>query len=175
MLRRNNKRGDASDIITFLIIIFFLAVSLLVAVFVNDILANDVIRGTQLNSTTVATDAAAQIDTITTKTVQRTFVMILAFLIIGMMVSSFMIRVHPIFLFLYIFILGITIFTAVPLANTYQMLIENTTLATIANQQTMTNWIMEHIVAILLGVGALSMIVLFGKFKNSTPGGSSDL
>lgn len=171
----NRKKGDASDIITFLVIVFFLAVSFLVVAFANNEIS-DVIKTTKLNSTNVSTSASDQIDTITTKTIQRSFVFIVAMLIIGMLISSFMVSVHPIFIFIYIFVLAVSIFSAVPLANTYEMLLNNALLSSIASQQTMMNWIMEKLVWVMLGVGALTMIVLFGKLRGNTgfSGGSSD-
>lgn len=175
MLNLNRKKGDASDIITFLVIVFFLAISFLVVAFANGKIS-DMIKTTDLNSTSVATNAANQIDTITSATLHRTFVFIVSMLIIGIMVSSFMVDVHPIFLFIYIFILAVAIFVAVPLANTYERLLNVEALSSIAAQQTMTNWIMEHLVKIILGVGGLSMIILFGKLRSGkgSTGGMSD-
>jgi len=169
------KKGDASDIVTFLIIVFFLGVSFLVVSFANNEFSN-IIKETKLNSTPVASSVTDKLDTITSTTLQKTFVFIVAMLIIGMMISAFMVDVHPVFLFIYIFILAITLFITAPLSNTYESLMNVDTLNPIASQQTMTNWIMEHLVGIMLGVGALSMIILFGKLRGGPglSGGSSD-
>ena len=168
---KNIKKGDASEIVTFLVIVFFLAVSFIVVIFANSKI-QEVIDSSVLNVTDVAVDSSEQITLMTTKTVQRGFVAIVAFLILGIMVSSFMVNVHPVFLFVYIFILAVSIFVAVPLANTYQMLIGFDVLSDIASQQTMINWIMEHLVLVILGTGALSMIILFGKLRGQSAGGS---
>lgn len=169
-----NKKGDASSIITFLIIAFFLAIALLVALFGVSKM-QEVIDTTVLNSSATAGNASAQIDTITTKTVDRAFAVIVGFLVIGMMVSAFMVRVHPIFLFIYIFVLAIAIFTAVPLANTYEDVMNTEVFSSIASNQTMMNWIMEHLVLVLVGAAALSMIVLFAKLRGGSPfGGTGD-
>lgn len=169
MINLKNKKGDVSDYFTFLILVFFLAISFLVVSFANNEISN-VIKTTALNDTSVAQSATDQIDSWVSTITQRGFVMIVAFLIIGMMVSSFMIRIHPIFFFLYLIFLGIAIFVAVPLANSYQMVMEAEALSSIASQQTMTNWIMQHLVLIMLAAGALSMIITFGKLFGSRGG-----
>ena len=171
-----NKKGDVTDYITFIIIIFFLAVSFLIVSFANDEIST-MIKTTEFNDTAVGVKAAAQIDLMTSTIVQRGFVMFLAFLIIGMMVSSFMVRISPVFLFMYIIFLAVSIFVAFPLANAYQLLIETSALSSIASQQTMTNWVMQHFAQILLGVGGLSIIITFGKLVSGAPlgAGSSDV
>jgi hypothetical protein len=160
MLR--GKRGDATEIIMFLVIIFFLAVSFITVIYVLTRF-KDVIVETPLNNSDASGQITDSIDTITTTTVQRGFVAMFAILIIGIMVFSFSVRVHPIFLFLYIIFLSVGILTAVFLSNIYKTFMEVDILASIASQQTMMTWIMQHIVLIMLGVGALSMVVLFSK------------
>ena len=157
------KKGDVNDYFVFLIILFFLAISFVVVAFTNDQLTR-VIKDSALNDTSVANPTIVnQMDMISTKTIQRGFVAIFGFLVIGVMVSAFLIRIHPAFIFLYIIFLSISLFIAAPLANAYQKVIESSTLSTIASQQNMMNWIMQHIVVIMVGVGALSMIVTFAK------------
>jgi len=160
MLR--NKRGDVSDIITFIIIVFFLAVSFLVVTFANDKIS-DTIKESALNDTADAETFTSSIDRMTTTSVQRGFVAIFAFLIIGMMASSFLVKIHPVFLFMYIIFLAIAMFVCVPLANTYEILMNANAITGVASQQTMINWIMEHFVIITLGTGALSMIFALAK------------
>lgn len=173
-MRSLKRKGDASSIVTFLILVFFLAVSFVVVGFANEKI-KEVVDTTVLNSTTVADDASTQLGNITSRTINYGFGAIIAFLIIGMMISSMMVKVHPVFLFIYIIVAAITIFVAVPLANSYQMIAENETLASVANQQTIITWIMQHLVLVLLGTAALSMIILFSKLGgNSGIGNGGD-
>ncbi|MBD3252884.1 hypothetical protein GF386_04080 [Candidatus Pacearchaeota archaeon] len=165
--KRRNKRGDASNFVTFIIVLFFLAVSFLIAAFVNDNIS-DVIKETDLNTTTYASSYTGAIDQMTTTTIQRGFAMIIAFLVIGMMISAFLIRIHPIFIFIYIITLGISLFAMIPIANTYEILIGTDALSSVADQQTMINWIMQYSVFILLGAGALSIIIIFAKLAGGT-------
>lgn len=169
-----NRKGDATDIIFFVIIIFFLAVSFIVVIFVNTKI-QQAISDTQLNDSQAFSDIDNAFNTINTVTVQRGFILMFAILLIGMQISAFLIRVHPIFFFVYIITIILSIFLGVFISNTYQLLIENATIATVADQQTMINWVMQHLVQISVGAWALSMLVLFGKlFANSGGLGVSD-
>lgn len=157
-----NRKGDVTDIITLIIIVFFLAVGLVVAAFANDKIKN-VIQDTVLNQTSASTTIVNSLDYITQTGIQRGFAFIFAFLLIGMMLSSFLVRVHPAWIFLYILFLGFAIIITVPLANTYQTIIESPALQEIAAQQTMITFIMQHSIKILIGAAALSWIILFAK------------
>lgn len=160
------KKADAPDVITFLIVIFFLAVSFIVVTFVVNQLKS-VITDTALNDTSPAADIVAGIDNMTTNTINKGFLLLFGFLIIGEIASAFMIKIHPVFLFIWIIFAGVGIFLGVFLGNAYQSLIAVDAFAEIAAKQTMINWVMEHIVMIMLGVAGLSMVVLFAKIPGS--------
>lgn len=160
MLR--NKKADASDGMIILIMVFFLAVSFIVVAFFNDKLST-IITTTALNQTSVAAQIGTTMDRITTNGIQQGFVMIFAFLVIGTMLSSFLVRVHPGFLFLYILLAGFTVIVGVVLANAYNAVIQNATLNPIAGQQTMITWVMTNIIKIMIATIALSVIVLLAK------------
>jgi hypothetical protein len=157
------RKGDPTDIILLLVIVFFLVVSLVVSLFDNNIIQHDVIGNTALNSSAAYESINDSFDNINLYGVQRGFVLFFGLLIIGILVSSFLIRVHPVFIFIYILTLGVAIFVSIYIANAYAMVVANPQLAEIAaNYSTMT-FVMQHITKILLAVGALSMIIIFGK------------
>ena len=83
------------------------------------------------------------------------------------MISSFLARTHPIFLFLYIIFLGITVFLATYLGNFYETFSSADIFVDTLASQTLINFVMNNIVKITLGVGALSMVILFSKFTTS--------
>jgi len=166
---KKNKKGDVTNIFTFIILVFFLAISFLIVAYTNSEFKN-FIQDSELNNTEVSQSSIDMLDNFTTKTIQRGFILIFAFIIIGMMISSFLVRIHPVFIFIYILFLGIAIFVGVPLANAYQQLMNTEVISTVAGQQTMINWVMEHFIMIILGVGGLSMIIVFGKLLGRTGG-----
>lgn len=165
-----DKKGDASETLMVLLIIVFLAISFIVVLFVNTKIQTIISDTEGLNSTTAAPSIISGLNEINLVTVQRGFIIFFAFLVIGVIISSFLIKIHPVFIFLYIITLAMTLFVAVFLSNIYDTMISNEQLATIATNQTMINWVMEHIVMIMLGVGALSMIVIFSKVFTAPSG-----
>ncbi len=174
MLRNITKKADPTDILLFLVIIFFLAVSLSVALFANSKI-KDMISTTDLNSTEAYESINESFGNINDFVAQRGFTLFFGILIIGIIVSSFMVRVHPTFIFLYIIILGVSIFTSIYLANAYALMVSNPQLMEIASKYAMMTWIMQNVAKILLAVGALSMIIIFGKIGGGTSGQEGDL
>jgi len=160
------KKGFLGDVLFILVILFFLAVGFLVVAFTNDIF-RDVVTETQLNASNSSTAIVDSLDTISTKTIQRGFAVMFGLLFIGIIVSSFLVRVHPVWFFIFLFVLAVTILLAVYLGNVYQDLTEVNALEDIASEQTMTNWIMEHIVVLTLVMGVLGIIITFSKIFSS--------
>jgi len=163
------RKGDPTDMILLLVMVFFLVISFVVALYTNE-KVHDIISTTALNQSDAYSSIDSAFTTINEFTVQRGFLLFFGILIIGILVSSYMIRVHPIFMFIYIITLIVAIFVAMYLGNAYELVVSNGQLATIADNYAMMTWVMEHITLILLGVGALSMIIIFGKIGG---GGSS--
>lgn len=166
------KKGDPTDIILFLVIVFFLVISLVVAIFVNTKIQT-IISTTVLNQSAAYDSINTSFSNVNDLGVQRTFTFIFGLLIIGIIVSSFLIRVHPVFMFLYIIMLAVTIFISIFLANSYALLVDNPLLMEIAEKYEMMTWVMQHVVKILIGVGALSMLIIFGKLGGGTSGSGS--
>jgi len=163
------RKGDPTDMILLLVMVFFLVISFVIALYANG-KVHEVISTTVLNQSDAYSSIDAAFTTVNEFTVQRGFLLFFGILIIGILVSSFMIRVHPVFMFIYIITLIVAIFVAMYLGNAYELVVSNGQLATIADNYAMMTWVMEHITLILLGVGALSMIIIFGKIGG---GGSS--
>jgi len=171
---RKNKRADATDIFLFLIIIFFLAVSFVVVGFANSKIKS-IIDTTALNESAAYSSISSSFGNINDFVVQRGFLVFFGILIIGMMVSAFLIRVHPVFIFLYIITLGVSIFVGIYLANTYEIIVSNGQFALLSENYAMLTFVMQNIATILLAVGALSMIIIFSKITIGSGGGSNDL
>jgi hypothetical protein len=166
------KKADPTDIVLLAIILFSLAVSLVTALYTNTIIQR-VISTTALNQSTAYASINTSFDRVNTHTVQQGFVMMFGLLIIGNLVSAFLIRVHPVFIFVYITTLAVSLWVGVYMANTYAMLVANPLFADFAAKYTMITYMMQHSIKILLGVGALGMIIIFGKIAGGGVGSSS--
>jgi len=163
-----NKRGDVSNIPVFMIILFFLAISFIVGVYTNDII-KDVINDPKMETSVTDTISGALI-TFNETTVQQAFVFAVAIMIIVMFISAFLVRIHPVFFFIYLLVLSFTLFMSVFISNIYHQFISVEQIANIASKQPMINYFMEHMVIIVLVVGIMSLIVTFAKKPSSIVG-----
>ncbi len=170
---KRNKRGDVSDVFVVLLIGIFLAISFVIVLYTNTQLRS-VISDTALNDTSAAPSILSAFDNINNNVVQRGYALMMGLLIVGVIVSSFLIRVHPAFLFLYIITTGVAIFVSVYLGNLYSSVAEVSEFAAIAAANPMITWFMQNIVMITLGVGVLSMIVVFSKIYSSPGAGGGE-
>ena len=159
------KKGDLPDMLIFLITVFILAIGLFIFAFIIPTISNG-LGNAGLNSSAEGVAAVNQMNSIGTNTIQNGFFLLFVGLIMSTMITSFLARTHPIFLFLYIIFLGITIFLATYLGNAYETLSSNPLFADTLASQSLINLVMNNIVKIALGVGALSMVILFSKFTS---------
>ena len=169
----NVKKGDPTDTTLFIIMVFFLAVSLVVVLYANTQIKN-VIDDTVLNSTTTYTSINESFTSINEEGINNGFILLFAFLIISMLVSAALIRVSPVFIIIYIITLLFATFVAMNLANTYELLVETNLLETLSSNYPSILWVMQHIAEILVATGVLSLIIIFAKPFGSG-GYSSDL
>lgn len=166
-----NKKGELSDMLIFLITIFALAIGLFILMFVTPKIS-DGLRVAGLNNSQEGNAAVEQLDNIGSNVINNGFLMLFVGLIISVFITSFLVRTHPIFLFLYIFLLGITVVLAFYLGNTYETFKNNEIFADMVENASFINIVMKYIAEITVAVGALSMIIVFSKFSsNNTSGG----
>ena len=159
---QQRRKADPTDIILLLVILFFIAVSFVVVGFANSKI-KEIIDTTALNQSTAHSSISASFKVINELTVQRGFLLFFGLLIVGILLSSFLIKVHPAFIFIYIVTLAVALFTAVYLANAYELIVSNAQLAALAANYAIMTWVMQNVVKIFLGVGALSMVIIFSK------------
>ena len=86
-----------------------------------------------------------------------------------MCISSFFIRIHPIWIFVYTLTGIIAIFLTVLLANTYSVFVASPAFAEIVEHQTYSLWVMRHSVIIMTASIILSLGLIFGKPGDSSP------
>ncbi len=159
------KKGDLPDMLIFLTTVFVLAVGLFVLAFVIPTIS-DGLAVAGLNDSTEGASAIQEMSRIGTSTIQNGFFLLFVGLIMATMISSFLARTHPAFLFLYVIFLAITIFLATYFGNFYETFSSTEIFADTLASQTLINFVMNNIVKISLGVGALSMVILFSKFTS---------
>ncbi len=170
-IRIKNKKGDVPDMLIFMVLVFAFAVILFVFTFIIPQLT-DGLRTGGLNNTPEGASAIDQLEDFGSDGIQRGFFLLFMGFIISTFITSFLVRTHPIFLFLYVFILALTILVGGYLGNAYEDLSHVPIFAEQLQNQSLINVVMDNYVIILLGVGALSMFIVFAKF--STFGSTGD-
>ena len=166
------KKGDITDPLIFLVTIFVFAVILSVIIF----LVPQIFGGLEdagLNNTAEARSSIETMKSFGSTTLQNGFFLLVIGLIMATLISSFLVDRHPIFLFLYILILGITVFVGVYLANAYDTLRNTDALSGVLATQGLMNSVMDNLIVIIIGMGVLSIVITFSRFRGAGRGGDS--
>lgn len=167
-MKFKQKKGDAVDMLIIVISIFFLSIIFLTYWYFTTTTAT-ALASTQINNS----DTRAGIESLNmlgTSGAANGFVMIFGALILGLVLSSFFIDQHPVFLGIYIVMLIITILMAVLLGNAYAQITSQEPFLSGATAQPVIDIVMRNIVRIALGVGVLSMIIVFAKLGRGASG-----
>lgn len=158
-----NKKGTMEDVIFIGIIAAVLGVFILVMAYITPEIS-DKLRGTEINDSSAARTALNYSDTFASR-LDVVFLIVFVGLIMGMLVSAFLIDAHPIFIPIFIFFLAFAVVAGAVMSNVYETFTEDPTLAATAAQNTFTGAILDNYVLIIIVVGVLSMILTFGKSR----------
>jgi hypothetical protein len=161
-----NRKGEVYDMMIFLITVFILAVGLFLMIYIIPHISDGLNVG-GLNNSQAGADAIADLNDIGTQTIDNGFGLVFIGLVASLMITSFLVKSSPIFLFMYIFFLMITLVVGIYLGNAYYDMQNLPIFSTIVANAPVMNTIMNHIVEITLAVGALSLVIVFSKFSGS--------
>ena len=159
MLKSLNKKGSIVDIGFLLVVLLGLGIFIMVVAKVFPMITSaigDTPIGDNVNSAAAlnATDSIAGRG-------DGVFLIIFIGLTIAIFITSFFIDSSPILIPIYIIAVGLLIIFAVVAENIYESFISEPTFTGIVHP--MTNYIMSHLVLIAIGVGVISMILIFAK------------
>ena len=169
------KKGDIASIIVFICLMLVIAISFLCYTYIFHSTAT-IFAGTPLGNYTEGKIAVETMDNFGTHSLQNIFLWIFGGMLLALMLSSFFVNTHPVFLVIYIMLLVINLFIAIFASNAYQMINVGELASTYASQ-TITKTIMENLVRITLVAEALSLILLFARMTvfNTGSGGGGNL
>ena len=137
---------------------------------------NDVIKTTALNQTNVSSEITDKMDIINERTIDRTFIFIAGIMLLSMIISAFLARTHPVWFFIWVIVMAVCLFAAAPMANMYQRIIENQTIAaSVAGSQTGINYFMQHLIKFILGTALISMVIALAKPESVQSIGGPDI
>lgn len=110
-----------------------------------------------------AKEASGGLETRYPSTLDGAFVIMFALLWIFLIISSFMIDTHPIFIIISILLLLGAFIVAMILSNSYQELIGDSDVSEFADSFPMANWIIGNLLVVVIAMGFSVVIVLYGK------------
>jgi len=156
-----NKRGSIQDVFFFIVFVVGLAMFMILVNFITTEVSQELLNTTlnESNNSRIALghyeDLTAQFDPI--------WLFLFVALLIGVLISSFMIRAHHIFIPVYIILLGVAVVVGVIMNNIYLEFTENSVLAATAATHTFSNVIINNYIPVIISVGILSMIIIFAR------------
>ena len=163
-----NKKGDILDSFSFLIILVILGLGFFVIAWIIPNITTG-LGNAGLNNTAEGKNAITQLENFGLNGIQKGFFWLFIGLCIAELVSAFYLDSHPIWLFMYLIFLALTIVIGAYLGNMYETIITNSAFAGFS--QSYITLIMQNLLKITLAVGALSIIIIFAKWSYGGGGG----
>jgi len=158
---KKNKKASIEDIFFFIITMLGFALFILIIAYVVP-RVSDEMKKTDLNDSAAVRNMFNEEDKIINK-LNPVYLIIFAGLIISIFISSFMIYSHPIFIPVYILLLGFAVIFGVIANNVYDEFAANALLSPAEEEQIYMHYIWDNFILILVGVGIISMIIIFAK------------
>jgi hypothetical protein len=165
MVNLVQKKGDLTDIILFVIGAFIFGVIMFTLIYIVPQIGEG-LNTAGLNNTPEMRSAIGSISTFTSIINYGTFFVFVG-LLISIMITSFLVRSHPVFLIMYLFFIPISIILAVYLGNAYNTLATNAIFISTYGQASLINLFFANLVKITLVANFLSLIIVFAKFGSA--------
>jgi hypothetical protein len=169
MLIIKNKKGSLPDTISFVLKLAVTAAAFIIIGFFM-LQLGEKTEGTVLNDTVTGQKAINFITNVGGDRMPSYFATLFVFDIIGIIATSFVITLSPIFFILYIIFIGIAIAFAVFGNNFYARMADSDILSSYIADQNFINFIMSHTTETALIVGAISAIIIMSKGTSSRGG-----
>jgi len=165
---KRNKKGSVQDLLYVGITLFAFAMVILICFRIS----------TSLNTEFQASDyvdakgkaAHQQITNMYPGIIDNSFIFVTIILSIGALIMAALVRVHPIFLPIYLIAWIFVIFMCSIFSNAYQEMATNPDMAALAAQMTFMNQVMTTLPFIIGIVGALLAIVMYKAYRGEQYG-----
>ena len=156
-----NKKADIEGIFFFIVFMLGLALFIIILAYVIPKVTEGM-KSSPMNDSEAVRSMFDESDKIIDR-LDPVYLIMFAGLIIAIFITSFLVHSHPIFIPVYLLLMGFAIVIGVIANNVYDKFVENVDLATVAAEQTFMIAIMDNFILILVGVGIISMIIMFAK------------
>ena len=160
---RKKKKGQIQQIAFFLVLVFSLILTLLVSKYIlvsfNEALEDDDLHTTESRQSLVDMDVMFP-------TFDNAILFVLVVLSIGLIITSFLIPTHPVFMVVNVFGIFFLAFIGMLLSNMYADIIaESTELASVYSTFPKLNFVMNQLPWIAVILVFVSTIVQYSKYK----------
>lgn len=163
---RLNKRGSIQDVIFILIALLGLSIFILIVAYVFPQIY------TQIKASPIGnnTDSAQALDKgiSIAGSLDKVFLIIFVGLVISLMVTSYNIYSRPVFVPIYIILLALTVTIAAVGQYVYERFTTGTVFSATSLAQQAMHYTMTNLIIVAVGMGVLSMILIFAKPAGST-------
>lgn len=158
-----NKRGGIVSIITLVIFLATFAIFIIITQFVVEEIEGG-IRNSTMNDSQAVRDVLGEQVNVNLQ-LDNVYLIIFAGLCLSVLLVSFVIDANPAWVPIYIILFGMAILVGVIMNKVYVEFYEHATLTAIAQVQTYQVAIMNNFIPIIIGIGVLSMIIIYGKWR----------
>jgi len=164
----NNKKGSVLDLILIGVIMLGFALAILIGFKITTEINTQIQAHTEIptEAKTAATSLLGEYST----TLDYGFLFLMVGLSIGVLILAALVRVHPIFIVLYIVGLLIVIFLAGVFSNIYQSLADDAAFAALSGQLLFIDKIMTFLPWFVAVVGVLLCIVMYKGYQDGLDG-----
>ena len=163
-----NKKGDFSGLVYMIVFIAAFAIFLLIIGYITPQITTQL--KSQIGTSTLINNSLDSSTNVAAKTLPTIWLSTFVILFFGLLVTSFLVQTHPIFVPIFVILLVLAIVVSVPLSNSYQALATGATLSGAATEQGMIGMVMGNLPMVTFILGLIIMIVTFAK-----PGGRETL
>lgn len=168
----NEKGQSLIQPIVIIVLLFAFAIIAFAMIFVWSSIGG-ALEDSTLNDDADQAAAISQLKNFGSTYVGGMFIFVFFGLALGLMITSFLVPEHPIFIIAYILLLIISIFLTAIIGNVWAGVTAVEPFTTIAQDETLINTFMENIVNIEIGLFLITMVIIFGKpFIAGSPSGN---
>jgi len=165
---KQNKKGSVQDLLYVGITLFAFAMVILICFRISTSLNTEFQASDDVDSYGKA--AHQQITNMYPGIIDNSFIFVTVILSIGTLIMAAMVRIHPIFLPIYLLAWIFVIFMCAIFSNAYQEMAANADMAALAAQMTFMNQVMTTLPFIIGIVGALLAIVMYKAYRGEQYG-----
>lgn len=162
-MKRMNKKGSVQDVVLIMVVIFVFSLVTIISFKVQNELNTKFQASDQFDDH--GKNAMGNINNIYSGVLDNSALFLVVGLSIGAIALAGLVRIHPIFLALFIIVWLIIIFLCAALSNVYQSIAANPSMADVATRLVFTGHIMSLLPWLVAIIGGLIAMVMYKNYK----------